>query len=147
MSNHYYSEGSRDDKINRLEDVTNDLFNDDTSGINDILSIIVKGIIPSFLRILKECIDHHNHLNDGIADTGSSAIGGIRNYSNGKMKKKSSKLSSYVSSSSWSNHDSNYLMNVKGCNDENKDDKCAITPSSRYNSEINSEINLSYSCH
>ena len=69
MSNHYYSEGSRDDKINRLEDVTNDLFNDDTSGINDILSIIVKGIIPSFLRILKECIDHHNHLNDSIADT------------------------------------------------------------------------------
>ena len=69
-------------------------------------------MIPSFLRILKECIDHHNYINDGIVDTGSSAIGGIINYSNGKMNKRSSKFSSNVLLSSRSNHYSNYLMDV-----------------------------------
>ena len=65
--------------------------NDDTSGINDILFIIAKAILPSFSRIFKEWVDHNNHLNDGVYDTDSNIVGtrgsgSVRNYGNGKLK-------------------------------------------------------------
>ena len=98
------SKSSNSSSNERLNDnIANNDNNDDTSGINNVLSIIAKGMLPSFSRIFKECIDHQNHLNDGITDAVSSAVGtrgsgGLRNHGNGKKKKRSSKSSSTVSS-------------------------------------------------